>query len=344
MPRPLSNPPNPWHSTEVEWLGPPPEARLEVHVEDARSILSRNDSPDLPFRWSLNPYRGCSHACAYCYARTTHQWLDWGAGTDFDRKLVVKRNAPELLRGKLASRGWNGEPILFSGNTDCYQALEASWNLTRGCIEACLERANPVVVITKAALVRRDADLLARLAERAGAQVWISIATADDAVARAVEPGASSPTRRFETLRVLAEAGVDTGVSVSPVIPGLTESQIPAVLERAAAAGAKSAFLTLLRLAGPVREVFEQRLAEAFPHRAARVLSALAELRGGEVEETGFGRRMRGEGPRWDVITSLFDVHCRKHGLDSNDTGGPRPRIARRAEPDAVHQPSLFGS
>ena len=164
MPRPVSNPPNPWERTSVEWLGPPPEARPEVYEEEARTILSRNDSPDIPFRFSLNPYRGCHHGCAYCYARPTHQYLGFGAGTDFDRKIVVKVNAPELLREELARSSRRHEPIAFSGNTDCYQPLEASYELTRRCLAVCLEFRTPVVVVTKAALVRRDVELLAKLA------------------------------------------------------------------------------------------------------------------------------------------------------------------------------------
>ncbi len=160
MPQPVSNPPNPWESTHVEWLGPPPTARLTVLEERARSIVSQNQSPDIPFRYSVNPYRGCQHACAYCYARPTHQYLSLGAGSDFDKKIVVKTNAPELLRKFLARRSWKRESITFSGNTDCYQPLEASYRLTRRCLEACLEHANSVAIITKASLVRRDAELL----------------------------------------------------------------------------------------------------------------------------------------------------------------------------------------
>lgn len=339
MPRPVSNPPNPWASEHVEWLEPPPPARLEVYEEEAKSILSRNDSPDVPFTWSVNPYRGCQHACAYCYARPGHQYLGFGAGTDFDTKIVVKRNAPELLRAALARRSWKRDWIAFSGVTDCYQPLEASYGLTRECLRACLEHRNRVGVITKSALVRRDAQLLAELDRAAGAHVHVSVPFADEANARALEPFASAPSTRFETIRRLADAGVPTGVAIAPVIPGLNDPQIPAILERAAEAGATSAFLILLRLAAEVRPVFEERLAEAFPDRAAKVLRALEECRSGQTraERGAFGTRMTGAGPRWEAVEGLFRLHCRRLELrttreDSLEVLSPRRDRGRQGE------------
>ena len=321
MPRLVSNPPNPWSSQHLELLGPAPPAELVVYEERARSIVSENDSPDLGFRFSVNPYRGCLHACAYCYARPTHQYLGWGAGTDFDRRIVVKTNAPELLRQRFLKPSWTGELLVFSGVTDCYQPLEASYELTRRCLEVCLEFCNPVGIVTKGALVRRDAALLGELSARAGATVHISIPFADDALARAIEPFASSPSARFDTLRRLAEAGVRVGVMVAPIIPGLNDSQVPEVLERAAAAGASSAGHTLLRLPAEVAPVFEERLREAAPLRAGKVLSALSELHGGRLNDPRFGSRMRGSGPRWQAIESLFEVHCRRLGLNEHHVG-----------------------
>lgn len=318
MPRRVSNPPNPWASTEVEWLEAPPDVQVEVYEEDAKSILSKNDSPDVPFRWSLNPYRGCQHACAYCYARPSHQFLDFGAGTDFDSKIVAKRNAPELLRQALARRSWRGEWIAFSGVTDCYQPLEASYRLTRRCLEVCRELDNPVGVITKSALVRRDLDLLGQLAGRAGVHVHLSIPFADEAAARAIEPWASAPRTRFATIRALADAGIPTGVAIAPLIPGLNDSQVPAILEQARAAGATSAFMILLRLAAEVRPVFEERLRAAFPDRADRVLRAHDEMRRAQGATRGsFGDRMQGQGPRWDAVRGLFELHCRRLGFDA---------------------------
>lgn len=331
MPRPVSNPPNPWLSTSVEWLEEPPPARLEVFEETARSLLTQNESPDVPFRWSVNPYRGCMHACAYCYARPGHQVLGFGAGTDFERKIVVKLNAPELLRRELGRRGWDAEPIVFSGVTDCYQPLEASYELTRRCLEACLERRNPAAVVTKGALVRRDADLLADLERAAGARVYVSIPFADESTARRLEPGASAPGRRFETLAALASRGIPTGVAIAPLIPGLNEAEIPAILRRARRAGARHAFLSLLRLPAEVRSVFRERLEEAFPARARKVLSALREARGGRLSESRFGARMTGSGPRWRMIAELFELERRRLGYEPEPAQGARHAALRRA-------------
>ncbi len=325
MARRVSNPPNPWDSVHAEWLGEAPEAELEVFEEEAKSIISENESPDIGFRFSLNPYRGCFHACAYCYARPTHQYLGWGAGTDFDRRIVVKVNAPELLRTELMRRSWTGDTLVFSGVTDCYQPLEAVYGLTRRCLEVCAEFRNPVGIVTKGALVRRDMDLLAALAREAGAMVYVSIPFADDRTARLIEPNASTASLRFETLARLSEAGIRTGVSVSPVIPGLNDSDVASVLARAREAGAESAFLTLLRLPAEVLPVFRERLAEAFPNRAARVWSNLRQTRGGKESESRFGARMEGVGPRWAAIENLFEIECRRLGLNR----GPGERRAR---------------
>jgi DNA repair photolyase len=319
MPRPINNPPSPWSSSHVEWLEEPPPATLSIFEEDARSILTKNDSPDIPFRYSLNPYRGCLHACAYCYARPSHQYLGWGAGTDFDRKIVVKKNADDVLRRELMRPAWEGEVIVFSGNTDCYQPVEASYGLTRRCLEVCLDFQNPVSIITKSALIRRDVALLAALAKRARATVNLSVAFTSDEMARKMEPYASRPSHRFEVMRQLADAGVPTGIIVAPVIPGLNDTDIPALLERAREAGARRASMVLLRLPAEVLPVFDERLAEAFPERAQKVRNAVLEIRGGKMNESAFGARFAGQGPRWKAIEALFDLHCRKLGLDAED-------------------------
>lgn len=317
MPRRVSNPPNPWAGPHVEYIGAPPAAALEVYEETAKSIVTRNESDDVPFTYGVNPYRGCQHACAYCYARAGHRYLDWGVGTDFDTKLVAKVNAPELLEVHLRKRSWTGDWLAFSGVTDPYQPLEASYGLTRSCLEVCHRYQNPVGIITKGALVRRDAELLGELARSAGAHVHLSIPFADEQTCRAVEPSAPSPRTRFEALRVLADAGVPVGVAVAPVLPGLNDSHIPEILERAAAAGASSAFMLLGRLSSEVRPVFEERLHGALPGKAARVLSGLDDARAGQSaeERSSFGGRMRGSGPRWETIEQLFALHCRRHGL-----------------------------
>lgn len=338
MPRPVSNPPNPWSSQHVEWLGPPPVAETVVYEERARSILSRNESPDVPFRWSANAYRGCAHACAYCYARPTHEYLDLGAGTDFETQLTVKTNAAELLAAELARPTWRRETVCLSGNTDPYQPLEASYGLTRRMLAVCLARATPVTVISKGALVRRDVDLLARIHERVGAEVHVSIAFADPRVARALDPGAPTPATRFETIAVLADAGIPTGVAVSPIVPGLNESDVPTILERAAAAGATRAFSTLLRLPGSVEAVFEARLRAAFPDRADHVLSALIDARGGRLHDPRFGERMAGRGERWSIVRQLFEVHARRLGLALGELSAP----ALPPTPAAASQGELF--
>ena len=339
MPRPVSNPPNPWQSVHAEYLGEPPAAELEVFEEEARSIIAENESPDVGFRYSVNPYRGCFHACAYCYARPTHQYLGWGAGTDFDRKIVAKVNAPELLRRELTHKSWEGDTIVFSGVTDCYQPTEAVYGLTRRCLEVCRDFRNPVGIVTKGALVRRDVDVLSALAREADVTVYVSVPFADDRAARAIEPNVASPVQRIETIGLLAAAGIRTGVAVAPVIPGLNDSDIPKVLSRARAAGAVKAFLTLLRLPAETRPVFEQRLAEAYPDRAARVFSNLEQMRGGRRNDSRFGSRMEGVGPRWEAIESLFEVECRRLGFNRDGEMHPRTGTFRRPAPA---QGSLF--
>lgn len=312
--RPVSNPPNPWRTTAVEWLEEPPPAELVLYEEEAKSVLSENASPDVPFRYSVNPYRGCFHACAYCYARPSHQYLDFGAGTDFDRKIVVKVNAAEVLRRELARKRLR-EPIVFSGNTDCYQPIEAHYRLTRACLEVAREFRQPVGIITKGALIQRDLDLLAELARRGGARVMVSLAFADAATARLVEPHTSSPERRIETIAALAERDVPVGLALAPVIPGLNDRDIPELLRRAAGAGAQTAFMTMLRLPAEVEPVFRERLTEAAPDRATKVLSAIRDARGGKLSESAFGARMRGQGPRWELSEELFRVHAKRYGL-----------------------------
>jgi DNA repair photolyase len=309
-----------------------------VYEESARSVLSRNDSPDVPFRFGVNAYRGCAHACAYCYARPTHEYLGFGAGTDFDSQLVVKVDAPERLAEELARPSWRREVVCVSGNTDPYQPLEASYGLTRRLLQVLLARRTPVVVITKGALIRRDVDLLAELARRVGAEVHVSLAFADPDLARAMDPGAPSPAVRLETLRVLSEAGVPCGLALSPLIPGLNDAQVPELIERAAAAGARRVFSTLLRLPGNTEGVFTERLRAAFPDRADKVLGALREERGGGLHEGRFGARMEGRGPRWRAVRRLLEIQARRHGLELGELS--RPALPGRDDP--LRQGELF--
>lgn len=333
VPRPVANPPNPWASTHVEYLGEPPPAALEVYEEQARTIIASNDSPDVPFGKSANPYRGCFHGCAYCYARPTHQYLGFGAGTDFERRIVVKTNAVELLREAFMHPRWQGEALALSGVTDCYQPLEASYRLTRGMLEVCHEFRNPVGIVTKGALVERDIDVLVALRAVTTVRVYLSIPFADEAMGRAIEPYAASISRRFAVLRALSDAGIVTGVSVSPVIPGLSDDQIPEILERAREAGAERAFMVMLRLPAEVRPVFLERLQEAAPLRAGKVISAIEQSRGGKLYDPRFGARMRGQGPRWAAIEALFHAHHRRLGFSDD-------RSQLQAQPTTFRRPT----
>ncbi len=330
--RPVENPPNPYLSEYREWLEPPPAAQLEVYEETARSILSENDSPDIPFRWSVNPYRGCQHACAYCYARPYHEYLGMGAGTDFDTKIVVKTNASDLLREAFIRKAWAGEEVNFSGVTDCYQPLEAVYRLTQACLRVCLEYQNPAAIVTKSFLVMRDAELLAELERTAGATVYQSIAFADDAVARQIEPHAPAPSKRFEAMRRLTSAGVPVGVMVAPIIPGLNDRDVPRILEQAAAAGATAAGYTALRLPGSVEAVFRGRIRETMPDRVERIEARVREIRGGAMSEARFGKRMKGAGTYWESVADLFRMSRDRFGL-TGPKRSERSGKLRRTEP-----------
>src|SRR5213082_841049 len=325
IPRSISNPPNPWLSTEVEYLEEIPPAELEVYEDHTRDILAHNDSPDVGFSWSVNPYRGCFHACAYCYARPTHEYLGLGAGTDFERKITVKPEAPRLLREAFERRSWKGKLIAFSGVTDCYQPLEASYQLTRGCLEVCRDYRNPVCIITKAPLVERDMDLLTELSRVARVSVSVSIPLWDRDHARALEPQVPTPQRRMETVARLAATGIDVGVNVAPMIPGLGDADIPAILEAAAKAGAQWAGFVFLRLPGSVAAVFEERLRERLPLRAERVLSRIREARGGKLYDSRFGVRGRGEGTYAETVRNLFESTARRVGIATSFVGADSP-------------------
>ena len=316
---PIANPPNPWASTSVEYLEDAPGVRLEVYEDRTRSILAKNDSPDVGFNYSVNPYRGCFHACAYCYARPGHEYLSFGAGTDFDRKIVVKVRAAELLREAFRKQTWRRELVVFSGVTDCFQPLEASYRLTRQCLEVCAELYNPVGVITKAPLVERDIDVLQEIARAASAHVVVSIPFWDEQRARAVEPFVATPVRRLRTIKRLAEAGISVGVNVAPIIPGLNDEDIPRVLTAARDAGATSAGCVLLRLPGPVAQVFEERIRASMPLRADRILHRVRETRGGALYDSRFGVRGQGEGPYAAAIQRLFRATATKLGLRTSD-------------------------
>jgi len=291
-------------------------APTEVFRDASKTILAENDSPDVGFRFSLNPYRGCEHGCIYCYARPSHEYLGFSAGLDFERKILVKTGAPALLRAALSAPRWQPQVVALSGNTDCYQPIERQLRLTRGCLSVFAEFRNPVGIITKSALVARDIDLLGELARQDAVHVNVSITTLEADLARRMEPRASTPERRLQAVATLAAAGVRVGVMIAPVIPGLNDHEIPAILERAAAAGACSAAWTLVRLASPLDQLFVDWLEKHYPERLLRVLGRLRSCRSGALNDTRFSHRMRGEGEYAAQIRSLFMLAARRRGLD----------------------------
>lgn len=327
----VSNPVNPWATHDVEYLEEIPQARLEVYQDDTRTILSKNDESKVGFAYGLNPYRGCVHACSYCEARRRHELLGFGAGTDFDTKIVIKPSAPELLREAFEAPSWRGDVVVFSGATDCYQPLEASYRLTRRCLQMCAEYRNPVAIITKGALIERDLDVLAQLRDVASATVTLSIPIWDAQTARALEPFVPTPQRRMRTVARLSETGIDVGVSVAPMILGLGEENLGTLLSEAKRAGARRAVLSFLRLPRPVDEVFAARLREALPDRAARILA-----------------RVGDHGPHASVVEQLYLTTCRRLGLlcspagdDRINTPGAGPANARTFRRPTA-QTSLF--
>ncbi len=292
----------------------------EYFRDSTKSVLSRNDSPDVPFEWSLNPYRGCEHGCTYCYARPTHEYLGFSAGLDFESRILVKQNAPQLLRRALARKSWVPVPLAMSGVTDPYQPIERRLGLTRRCLEVLAETMHPVSIVTKGLAIERDTDLLASLAQVDAVHVTLSITTLDRRLQRAMEPRASPPKHRLKAIRSLREAGVPASVIIAPVIPGFTEHEIPAILEAAKQAGATGAAMFMLRLPGAVEEIFVRWLVEHLPDRSEKVLQRLRDLHGGRLSDPRFGHRMRGHGDHARQVRDLFRVVKKKMGLE----GRPR--------------------
>jgi len=316
----VENPPNPWLTQSVEWIGEPPEIKLEVFEEtDTRKIITHNDSPDVGFDYTVNCYRGCIHGCTYCFSRPTHEYLGYGAGTDFDRKIVVKVNAPKLLRQELMKPSWKGAEIVFSFTSDPYVPLESHYKLTRQCLEICAEFHQPIGIITKSALIRRDIDVLQELSRNASLAVFFTIPFTDVETARAVEPYAPLPEARFHAMQSLAEAGITVGIGIAPVIPGLS-SDIPELLKRAKESGAEMAFINMLRLPGSVAPYFEERLRDELPTKADRVMSRIKEARDGKVNSSVFGERMRGKGEYWKATERLFKIHSERLGFNKKRT------------------------
>jgi len=293
-----------------------PSPRTQFIPDASATIINYNDSPDIPFTASVNVYRGCEHGCAYCYARPFHEYLGFSPGLDFETKIVVKYNAPELLRKELSSLKWKPQCIAMSGVTDCYQPAERKLQLTRRVLEVLLDFRNPVGIVTKNHLVTRDVDLLMQLAKFSAAVVFISITTLDAELTPKLEPRASLPKMRLAAIKTLADAGVPVGVMLAPMIPGLNDHEMPKILEAAAEAGAQSAGLVPLRLPFAVKDIFSDWLTRHFPDRKKNVLSRIRSLRGGKLNQADFGTRMSGEGIWAKQLTRMFEVATRKAGLN----------------------------
>jgi len=297
----------------------PPALPTEVTEERARSIIARNDSPDVPFEQSVNPYRGCEHGCIYCYARPSHAYLELSPGLDFETKLFAKTNAVDLLKVELSRRGYQAKPMAFGTNTDCYQPIERRYKIMRGLLEVLAECEHPLTIVTKSALIERDVDLLAPMAKKNLVKAFLSITTLDHRLARTLEPRAASPRRRLDAVRALASAGIPCGVMVAPLIPALTDSSLEAVLEAGAEAGASMAGWILLRLPNEVRPLFKEWLAAQYPQRADHVISIVRQSRGGRENDPRFGSRMTGSGKFVELIAKRFELACQRLGLNSED-------------------------
>jgi DNA repair photolyase len=293
--------------------------KTTVTEERARSIISRNESPDIPFEQSINAYRGCEHGCIYCYARPSHAYLELSPGLDFETRLFAKTNAVELLKAELGKRGYQPKPIAFGTNTDCYQPIERRYKIMRSLIEVLAACDHPLTIVTKSALIERDIDLLAPMAKKNLVKAFISVTTLDHKLARTLEPRAASPSRRVDAIRALAAAGIPCGVTVAPLIPALTDKALEAVLEAGATAGATMAGWILLRLPNEVRPLFREWLAEHQPQRADHVISIIRQSRGGRENDPNFGSRMTGSGNFVELIGKRFDLACRRLGLNSEE-------------------------
>jgi DNA repair photolyase len=302
-----------WQSALLDEAAPRP--RTEVTEEHARSVITRNDSPDIAFEQAMNPYRGCEHGCIYCFARPSHSYLNLSPGLDFETKLRAKGNLADVLRAELSKPGYVVKPINIGSNTDPYQPVERKWRLTRAALEVLAECRHPCTIVTKNALIERDLDILAPMAREKLVQVFVSVNSLDNRLASKLEPRASAPHRRLQAVQALTQAGVPTGVLVAPVIPALNDRDMEAVLERAAAAGANMAGYTVLRLPWELKALFREWLAIHVPQRAEHVMSLVRQMNGGRDYDSDFRSRMRGQGPFAQLLRRRFEVACRRHGF-----------------------------
>jgi len=329
--------------TEADEAAAPLETR--VTEERVRSLIQRNDSSDLPFELSVNPYRGCEHGCIYCYARPAHAYLELSPGLDFESRLFAKLNAAEVLRAEIGRRGYRCAPIAIGANTDCYQPAERRYGITRRLIELLAECSHPLTLVTKSALVERDLDLLGPMGRANLAKVFVTVTTLDRRLARRLEPRAPAPQRRLDTIRALAQAGVPVGVMMAPVIPALNDKSIEESLAAAAQAGATMAGYQMLRLPNELKALFREWLATHVPQRAAHVMSLVQQLRNGRDNDPRFGTRMTGTGNYADLIAKRFELACRRNGLNGDERGqAPRRDLdcSRFRRPDPAGQMALF--
>ena len=286
------------------------------YKDDSKSVVSKNDSPDLYFNYSFNPFRGCEHGCIYCYARPTHEYLGFSPGIDFETKIMIKKNSPALLEEFFNKKNFEPEIIMFSGNTDCYQPIERKLQLTRKCLEVCLKCGNHVSIITKNSLILRDIDIIIKLAEKNLASVMLTITSLDNDLIRKMEPRTSIPERRLKAISELSINKIPVGVMIAPVIPGLNDEEIPKIIREASLNGAAFAGYTILRLPYAVKDLFINWLNDEFPNRANKVINRIKDIRGGKLNENEFGKRFRGDGEFADAIRNLFQLSCRKYNLN----------------------------
>jgi DNA repair photolyase len=340
-----TNPPNRFEKLSYAEIDVEPDPddgaggpRTRYYDDASKSILARNDSPDIPFTFSLNPYRGCEHGCIYCYARPSHEYLGFSAGLDFETRIMVKRRAPDLLRQALGKKSWVPQMVALSGNTDCYQPVERKLGITRRCLEVFLEYRNPVSIVTKNPLVVRDIDVLSEMAKMNLVHVMVSVTSLDPGVIRVMEPRAAAPPARLDAIEKLASAGIPVGVNAAPIVPGLTDEEIPAILKAGAARGATTGGYILLRLPGAVEPLFLEWLDRNFPDRKGKILSRLREVRNGRLSDSSFDTRQEGTGRVAEAIQSLFSLSLARSGLDAPWA----PLATDRFRRDAGHAPDLF--
>ncbi len=319
-----------------------PGRRTVFYRDTSKTVLARNSSPDIGYDVSLNPYRGCEHGCIYCYARQTHEYLGFSLGLDFESRIMVKEDAPVLLRRELAHPRWQPQLVGMGGVTDIYQPIERKLGLTRRCLEVFLDFRNPVGLVTKSHLVTRDLELLKEMSRYSLVSVAISLTTLDDDLWRVMEPRAASPARRLDAVRQLAEAGVPVGVLISPIIPGLNDHEIPRLVAAAAEAGALFAGYGMVHLPYGVKDLFADWVRETFPERADKVLNRIREIRGGKLNDPRFGHRMRGEGPYAAQIAELHRLACKRAGLPKGRVHATTEHFRVPQQNPKVMQPGLF--